>query len=224
MRHLLAVLSILLNISGFASEEKRDWIDHYVLAEQAVNRKDGSTAIEEFSKAIELSPEKIFLYLQRGQIFEKKHQWENAIQDFTSVIENPNTHVSLLLPALYSRAQCYLRLDGMDNYLADRTGSTRFEKDYKLAQSLDTSLMHTEKNENYSIEFNIPEGDLHHLEYRKQYAEMMVEIDFCDSEEDVMFFDNGVVITKLKKKELRNQKGINIDRLVNLTLSRPKRD
>ncbi len=39
-----------------------DWLDHYVLAEQ------GNTAIEEFTRPIELNLEKIFLYLQRDQI------------------------------------------------------------------------------------------------------------------------------------------------------------
>lgn len=200
MKYLLTILFIILNTNGFAYE-KMDWIDHYVLAEQAVNRKDGNTAIEEFSKAIELNPKKIVLYLQRGQIYEKKHQWENAIQDFTYVIEAPGTHVSILLPALYSRARCYLFLDGIDNYVTDKTASTRFDKDYKLAKSLDTSLIHTEENENYSIDFNIAEGDLHNPEYRKAYAKMMVELSYCDSEKEVMFFDNWVIITKLKKDE-----------------------
>lgn len=198
MKRVFSLLCVLLNFSGFASENDKTWIDHYVIAEGAVNRKDGDTAIKEFSKAIELSPEKIFLYLQRGQIFEKKHQWEQAIQDFTYVIESPNTHVSIMLPALYSRARCYLFIDGIDQYLADKTSSTRFEKDYKLAKSLDTSLVHTEENENYHIDFNVAEADIHNPEYRDQYAKMMVQLGYCNSEKDVMFFDNGVTITKLK--------------------------
>lgn len=194
-------LALLVSTTSFSCEKEMDWLDHYVLAERAVNLKDGNTAIEEFTRAIELNPEKIFLYLQRGQIFEKKHDWENAIHDFTYVIENPNTHVSIILPALYSRARCYLHLDGINNYLNDRTESTRFEKDFKLAKSLDTSVVHTEENDNYSIDFNVSESDINNPEYRKQYAKMMVQLGYCNSEKDVMFFDNWVTITKLKKQK-----------------------
>lgn len=201
MKKILTGLALLLSAVSFSCEKEIDWLDHYVLAEQAVNRKDGNSAIEEFTRAIELNPEKIFLYLQRGQIYEKKHEWKNAIRDFTYVIENPNTHVSIILPALYSRARCYLHLDGIDNYLNDRTESTRFERDFKLAKSLDTSLVHTEENENYSIDLNIPESDINNPEYRKQYAKMMVQLGYCNSEKDVMFFDNWVAVTKLKKQK-----------------------
>jgi tetratricopeptide (TPR) repeat protein len=199
MKRILAILSLLFSMGGFACEKEMDWIEHYVLAQEAVGRKDGNTAIEEFTKAIDLQSNKLFLYVQRGQIYEKKHQWEDAVKDFTYVIESPNVHPSILLRALYGRGYCYLKIDGLKNYILDKTASTRTDDDWNRAKAMDTGLVHEEENENYSIEWNVPEGNIHNPEFKREYSKIMVEVENCHSVDDVMFFDNWTIVKKLKK-------------------------
>ena len=200
MKRFLSLLFAILNINCIAFEEKLDWIDHFVLAEQAISIKDGNTAIDEFSKAIELNPDELILYVQRGNVHIKKHQYEEAAKDFTHVIDSPNPHVSVLLPAVRGRASCYLRLDGDACFPKDMSRTDRFHLDFDRAASLDPYPMFSKENERYEITANIPPADIHSQDYREAYIDICIQFGVCNSRDDVKFFDNGIAVTKLKKK------------------------
>jgi len=178
-------------------QKSEDWIEHFVLAQKYVGEKNGDLALAEFTKAIELNPDQLFLYLQRGLIYIKKHQYDNALPDLTYVIDYPNAHISLLLPALRGRALCYLKIDGGDAcFPRDMSRTNRFQMDFCRAKALDANSLENFSNENYDIDVNISRGDLHNPLYREMYVEMQLALGTCTSPDAIKFYDNGVVITK----------------------------
>lgn len=211
MKYLFILLFVVFHLNCFSIEKECDWLDYYVSAELAIGVKDGKAAIEEFSKAIGLNPDALILYVQRGQVYVKKHEYEKAIEDFTHVIDSPNPHISVLLPALRGRAGCYLILDGDACFLRDMSRTDRFHLDYDRAKSLDAYLDFTKENKRYEITANIPASDIHNQDFREAFIAVRIQLGMCDSPDDIKFFDNGVAITKLKcncgcQEEPRNLK------------------
>jgi TolA-binding protein len=68
-----------------------------------IQNKQFDTAIQEFTKAINLEPKNGMAYYNRGWIFYSKGEYERAIQDFNAAIAiNPNNSDSY-----YNRGLCY---------------------------------------------------------------------------------------------------------------------
>ena len=125
-------------------------------------------------------------------------QYEKALEDFTHVIDTPNVHVSLLLPALRGRVGIYLRLDGDKCFPKDFSRTDRFHTDFDRAEALDPNKPCFCRNESYEVltNFNI---EINNSEFQAEYAKAMVKLNRCQNIEDVKFFANGVVIVKLKE-------------------------
>ena len=85
MKNLFFIFFIFLT-SKILAENNSDWLTHFVKAEKAYHLKDGNQAIEEYTKAIEFAPDQLSAYMGRGKTYEKMRKYEEAIQDFSFII------------------------------------------------------------------------------------------------------------------------------------------
>lgn len=187
MNRTICLLIVLLTTQVFA-ENNDDWLTHYVQAEKAYAQRNGPLAIEEYTKAIELTPNQLCLYMGRGKTYEKMKRYELALQDFSFIINYPNIHNKDLVPALWARARMYLILHDYDS----------MHKDYEAVTSIDQNTLETERNEKYLVLRNINSNKISDANFQEKYALEMVNRGYCKSTNDVMFTNNGVAIIELK--------------------------
>lgn len=184
------ILSIfLLSTCHLLSEENQeDWICHYVRAEQAYADHNGPVAIEEFTKAIKLVPDQLFLYVERARIYEKMKNYQAALKDLSLVIDSPKAHNQDLIPALWGRAKIYMILEDFEN----------MDKDYDSVLAIDPSRLENEINDQYMILRNISPYLINDPQFQEAYTSGMIELGYCNSPEDVTYIENGVAIVKRK--------------------------
>ena len=82
-------------------------------------------AIEDFTKAIELEPDRDQGYNNRGAVYYEQGNWEEAIEDFTRAIKlNPNND-----QAYYNRGTTYCKQDNPDKAIEDYTKAIELNPD-----------------------------------------------------------------------------------------------
>lgn len=186
MANRMMLVCLFLVSHAYAGDEA--WLSHYIAAEKAFSEKNGAVAVEEYTKAIQLAPEKLFLYLERARTYEKKHKYAEAIHDFTKVIDTQGVHNQYLIPALWGRSRMYLRLDDYD----------LMEKDCDRVIAIDPDNLDSEITEDYLIMRNIRSEKVLDSEFQQEYVSSLVELGLAEAE-GALFTENGVAILKKNK-------------------------
>ena len=84
------------------------------------------------NKTIELNPNDIFLYNERGLIYDKLKKYEEAIEDFTKSIQlNSNKYINSGF--YYERGLMYYKLREYEKALNDLNKAIELEPNYSKA-------------------------------------------------------------------------------------------
>jgi tetratricopeptide (TPR) repeat protein len=103
--------------------------DYYDSGKAFYDRKDYTTAIDEFTAAIRLDPNYADAYYYRGIAYYENKDHDRAIADYTQAIKlNPNYAL-----AYYNRGNAYYRKNDYDRAIADYTQAIKLNPNYALA-------------------------------------------------------------------------------------------
>lgn len=105
MTTIAAFFLCSLFLANLPSEELVDGF--YQLSNQTIIENDPTTAIVEYTKAIESTPDNLTLFLLRGAAFEKLNLFEKASNDFDYVINHPDVKIFQLIYALAGKIRIY---------------------------------------------------------------------------------------------------------------------
>lgn len=112
--------SAATNFKQYLSLNPGDAKGYEYLADVLFFRGDLNDAEINFNKAIQLAPNELEPYVNRGNLYRAAHKYKAALVDFTKCIQNGLTN------AYASRASVYASLGDYTNALADATLSLRY--------------------------------------------------------------------------------------------------
>ena len=117
MKHYIfrTILIIFLSVAGTAgvfSQTADELVDK---GTTQLNAKDYTAAMDDFNKAIAITPTYPDAYYMRGHVYYDQQKYSDAIPDFTKAIEIKPDYTD----AYYKRAESYYNTGSMDLALSD---------------------------------------------------------------------------------------------------------
>lgn len=110
-------------------KEQKNAIDYYKSGKSKVKAADYPGAIADFTKAIELAPNKFAFFSSRGAVKDKTKDFLGAIQDYTRAIElNPKAD-----RVYYGRGHAKQMLRDFQGAIEDYSKAIEFNKEFKEA-------------------------------------------------------------------------------------------
>lgn len=140
-------------------------------------------AIEEIKKTDNETPS--YLYVDLAQTSNELKLYDQAVEESTIVINDPNAQKIDRVKALWIRASAK----------SQRGDNMGMLQDYELVKNLDQKIPISEIHDGTLILRNLPPLD---ASQEKFFAKFAVEQGLCESENDVSFHD-GVLIIKMSK-------------------------
>lgn len=174
-----------MTLQLYSDELEQEWLSHFLLAETYFSEKNYASAVEEYSIAISLSKESLFLYLQRGKTYELMKLNEQAWTDFDYVVNQSNAFSHELIQGLWGRARMYLCLNEYENC----------KKDFDKVKEIDPNFPQILSNNQTIVWRNVNPAFLC-KQLKEKYINSLIEVGVCSSREDVKFSDNGLCIIK----------------------------
>lgn len=182
-------IHLLLGSAIYADQSSNDWIRCWITAIELSQKSSQSLeAVEAYTAAIkkqnpELVSKHLYLYIERAKVFLKTKQFENAIKDFSFVLNQPTASREEILDALWGRGQSYLAIGN----------NQEFEKDRKHLDEIEPFITLLEENSNYLI---LKLGS--HVWRDTQSQERLVKVLLMQkkikSQNDVLFTPSGIAI------------------------------
>lgn len=188
----ILLLSVYLELAQASSSQ--DWIECWMTGvDLSKNHKQYSEALKAYTAAIKAqdsSQNLIYLYLynERGQLCLKMKEFNQAIQDFSFVLNHSEANKEEIIDALWGRGQAYLALNKIEE----------FEKDRKQLDTLEPFLTTVEEYPDYLI---LKLGD--HVWRDPQSQERLIKVMLMQkkikTKQDVILTPSGLAIVKKAK-------------------------
>lgn len=187
---LLVTCLILWFGSVFAASSPNEWVACWISAiELSKNRNDYPDSEKAYSAAIAAQNQTqvphLYLYNERAKLLLKMKKYEQAIADFSFVINHKEASKEDLLDALWGRGQTYLALGKTEE----------FEGDRKRLETLEPFVTTLEENRDYLI---LKLGN--HVSREAQSQERLIRVLLMrkkiQSKNDVTFTPSGLAIVK----------------------------
>ncbi|HBX53571.1 MAG: hypothetical protein A2275_08675 [Bacteroidetes bacterium RIFOXYA12_FULL_35_11] len=113
MKKLFGIIVVLLIFVNFSySQDANSFLES---GKNKFKNRDYKGAVEDFTKAIELDPNDMNFYLQRGYAYGLIDNYESAITDYTTIIKKEPKHTF----AYISRGAAYNKLKKYEKALND---------------------------------------------------------------------------------------------------------
>jgi tetratricopeptide (TPR) repeat protein len=173
-----------------------NYVEHWLSGVQHAQKHELVKSIDEYSQAINLlNSDKIFenlnLYLERGNVYLENLEYDNAIRDFTFVINSQNVSENYKADALIGRSKAYL----LRGKLAD------FENDVSIAGKIEPMFAVSAKDYEDYIVFQMSPRLRRTKSMEKVLIQMLKINNYIDSENDVAFSSSGIAIIKKSKSQ-----------------------
>lgn len=195
---LSLTLTVLLVSTVYPNPSSNDWIQCWMTAvELSKNSKKHLEAIEAYTAAIKAQDpnsisKHLFLYNERAKLHLKTKNFENAIKDFSIVLNQTDASDEEILDALWGRGQSYLASGKHQE----------FESDRKRLDALEPFTKLIEENQDYII-LKLGSHVWRDTQSHERFVKVLLMQKKIKSQQDVMFTPSGIAIVKkslIKKK------------------------
>jgi tetratricopeptide (TPR) repeat protein len=117
----------------------------------ALKDGDGAQAAAQFTKALEVDPDWVEAYVNRGQAYVFQGDWDKAIKDFDQALNlDPET-----FEALYNRGRVYTKMGQPGKAIADYTTALKLKKnDWQIYYNRGNAYLDAEKYPDALKDFN----------------------------------------------------------------------
>lgn len=192
-------LTICLSAGSFlnAQEEPSDaWLGHWMDSiEYSQEPRSYPKAVETYTTAIlALTPSQISAQLnlvnERAEIYFKMQDYQNAIKDFSFVINQPHANQEQKIAALWGRSKAYLASGKFQE----------FEKDSNQLQQLEDFITPIEETKEYAI-LKVSPYALQDAESQERLVNMLMKRKEIKSRRDITFTPSGLVIVRKAKQD-----------------------
>ena len=196
MKFTILLLSVILNIGTVLTAQESlsqsdIWIDNWIEGiTYSKESKNYPKAIEAYSKTIRDLKQnneflKIELEIERGNLYFKGFDFDKAIKDFSSVIENNQATKSQRVAALWGRSMSYLASGKIQE----------FTKDADFREGLQPFITTIQETKKYSV-VKFDPYFLHDTVRQKRLVGVLLMLKKINSQNDVIFAENGLAIIK----------------------------
>lgn len=175
-------------------QSSNGWLESWVSAiELSKDRHNYPQAIENYTSAIQtLNPNQAVVLLnlanERGHLYLKMLDSNNAIKDFSFVLNHPQVNREQKVDALWGR--------GKANLLAGKI--REFQEDCSQLEQLEASVTSIEDNKDYAI-YKLAPHMLREAKSQENFINLLMMREEIKSEKEVTFTPFGLVIIKKAK-------------------------
>lgn len=191
MNRFVILFALTFNFFIHADDE---WMKHWAAGLEQTRYVNYPKAIDEYSLALhslgsyEINKH-LYLYLERGSLYNKGSNFDQAIQDFTTVINNKEAKSEEIETALWGRTHAYLASGKTQDFLQDCK---------RLEQIQAYNIQPEQENQQYFI-FKLGT----HLQKEKKTRDALVKALLLRgsivNENDVLFGSSGMAMVKKAK-------------------------
>jgi tetratricopeptide (TPR) repeat protein len=182
----MAITSII-----FGNEEEQDWQEQWTSAIVLVKKGKYDEGICKYSQAIQILEETnqldehLYIYNNRAQAYLFADLYEMAAADFNKVKMNPKANATDKILAQWGIARSYALLNDEEN----------FHVEFAKIKEIDPHYPKVESTKDYFIFRNFHSDSPC---VKKNFANILVKMDVCESVQDVVFTNSGVCLVKRK--------------------------
>jgi len=193
-------VAVCLTAGSFlnAQEEPSDaWLGHWIDSiEYSQEPRSYPKSVEAYTTAIRaLTPSQISAQLnlinERAEIYFKMEDYQNAIKDFSFVINDPQANHDQKIAALWGGSKAYLASGKFQE----------FEKDSHELQRLEDFITPIEETKEYAI-LKVSPYALQDAESKERLVNMLMKRKEIKSRRDITFTPSGLVIVRKAKQEV----------------------
>lgn len=189
--------TLLLGSFAYARQSSNDWILCWMTAvELSKNPQEYSEAIEAYTAAIKSQDpnfvsKHLYLYNERAQLYLKTKDFNNAVKDFSFVLNQSEASKEEILDALWGRGQSYLASGKQQE----------FESDRKRLNELEPFTILLEENSNYIL-FKLGNHVCRDPQSHERLVKVLLMQKKIKFQQDVMFTPSGIaIVRKASSKE-----------------------
>lgn len=186
------ITKLLLNAKEPSASD--DWVGYWINGiEYTKDQQSYPKAVETYTTAIQaLTPNQVAVQLnlvnERGDIYFKMLDFNNAIKDFSLVLNHPQVSQEQKIEALWGRSKAYLA-----------SGKVKeFEQDSHQLEQLQSSITPLAETEEYTI-LKVDPYALRDTISKERFIKLLLMRKEIKSEKDVTFTPSGLVIVKKVK-------------------------
>lgn len=173
------------------AQDSNRWLQNWVNAiELSKERENYPKAIENYKSAIQslsLNQPVILLNLmnERGNLYLKQGDFNDAIKDFSFILNHPQVNREQKIEALWKRSMAYVASGKIKE----------FQEDANQLEKLEPAVTPLEDNKNYII-YKLAPRMLQDTNSREKFIDMLISRKEIKSENEVTFASSGIVIIR----------------------------
>ena len=191
-KHIFLFFLVVMCQLSAQEDLQTGWFDRWLSGMTHFGSENYDEAIKDYSQAINLRESEgklkdadLYLYNDRGQAYLLCQRFDEAVYDFTKVLDVPEVPVEQKIRALWGRATCYATMDEYDE----------FNSDYENLKITDPNYPKVEFTKEYVIFRNF-DGSRFSDHAKDRFRCSMIHMDICKAKEDVVFTRTGVCLVK----------------------------
>ena len=189
--YFLLLTMFVLTTSLLKAQNSDRWLENWVNAiDLSKDRTNYPKAIENYSSAIQtfsLNQPIVLLNLmnERGNLYLKMGDFNNAIKDFSFVLNHPQANREQKIEALWKRSIAYVASGNIKE----------FQEDTNQLEKLEPAVTPIEDNKNYTI-YKLAPRMLQDPNSREKFIDMLILRKEIKSDKEVSFASSGLAIIK----------------------------